>query len=193
MHILNSSGDIDARNALVNSGFWRVTVDGRATVAMAELIEQIRTLKAAGADVRIVAMDADWSKGKTPGTRDETMAANIEAALDAMDENGKVIILAGDVHTSRVEKHPFAGYTPMGYLLATKSVIAFNASHDGGTSSTYGAPAEGRSFSPSIGAIGAKERALSLFGKPDGAGYAGIYHVGRISASPHVAKAWLGL
>ena len=36
--------------------------------------------------------------------------------------------------------------TPMGYLLTTDSVMAFDTSIDGGTASTYGAPPAGHVF-----------------------------------------------
>ena len=63
---VESSGDTVARLALVDSDFWRKTLDGRATVAIADLIEQVRSLKSAGAIASIVAMDNGWGDANLP-------------------------------------------------------------------------------------------------------------------------------
>ena len=61
---VESSGDAAARLALVDADFWRKTPDGRATVAMAHLIERVRSLKSAGATASIVAMDNGWGAAR---------------------------------------------------------------------------------------------------------------------------------
>lgn len=186
---LDSGGDSAARHALVESDFWRKTLDGRATVAMANLIEHVRSLKSAGAKVSIVALDNGWGAASQPGTRDEVMASAVGEAIKRLGPRGVVVVLAGNVHTARVEKFPdFPVDTPMGYLLKTDGVIAFDGSIDGGTASTYGAVPTGRVFHKSHSGSPTEVRAFTRFSQPDDRGYSGTFHVGRISASPHVAK-----
>lgn len=190
---LESSGDMTARLALVGDDFWRKALDGRATLAMIDLIERVRLLKSVGMDMQLIAMDKAWSNPeRLPGTRDETMARLVNDAAGQLAARGVVIVLAGNVHTSRVEKYPhFKADTPMGFLLKVGPVLAFNVSHDGGTASIYGAPPEGKHLPARSSEV--KARSFELFKEIDELGYSGKFHVGPINASPHVARAWLGL
>ena len=72
---------------------WREPMhDGRDSEAMAALIERIRALRAAGADVSVAMFDASGD-----GERDARMAASLRRAI-AAHPRARVLVLTGNVH-----------------------------------------------------------------------------------------------
>ncbi len=185
---LNSSGDDKAKRALIDSLFWRKALDGRATMAMLGLIEQLRSYKANGASVQIMAMDQPLGAMKKIETKDETMASVVDAAV-ASNPKAITLVLAGNIHTRRVERHPdFQIDPPMGYLLKTRDVLSFDAAFTGGKASTNKAPPGGEIFGANVemkDALGPRRFVQST--EPIEGGYDGTFFVGSISASPHAA------
>lgn len=95
---LASDGTHADRLALLRGSFWQSNFqDGRASTAMANLMENLRRLNAETNAVRVVAMD-----GGLPGMkRDESMARTLEATM-GRSASDKWVALVGNVHAAKV-------------------------------------------------------------------------------------------
>lgn len=94
---LQSSGDAASRRELLTGIHWQPRfMDGRSSIAMLELIERVRVLRADGLPTELLAFDG-WEKGRS---RDAVMAANIRAAL-AHDDASRMVILVGNAHADK--------------------------------------------------------------------------------------------
>jgi hypothetical protein len=116
---LDSSGGAAAEARLTEGAFWRPErQDGRSSIAMLNLIEQVRALRASGYKVRIIAYD---SKSGTPAQeRDRVMARNL-AAVAGREPRNFLVALSGNVHNRLTRGVSWdKEYEPLGYLL-TKS------------------------------------------------------------------------
>lgn len=90
---LASEGTAADRAALLAGRHWtEPTHDGRDSQAMAALIERIRALRAAGADVAVAMFDVSGG-----GDRDARMAKSLRAAI-AAHPAARVLVLVGNVH-----------------------------------------------------------------------------------------------
>lgn len=100
---LDSSGDVAARDALRTSSFWTVRDnqhDGRRSRDMLDLIESVRVLKEHGRNVSVLGYDVDFSDGSNQ-VRDDALAAELRRAYRRLPVDGKMLVLAGNVHAMR--------------------------------------------------------------------------------------------
>ena len=192
---LDSGGGSAAEARLTEGAFWRPRLqDGRPSVAMLHLIEQVRALRASGYKVRIVAYD---SKPGTPSQeRDRVMAQNL-AAVAGREPGNLLVVLSGNVHTRLTRGVSWNNeYEPMGYLL-TKSisssrVISLNMAHGGGEAWGCRSPSPDSdevtcapySYRPQVGATAWSVKLNVVSGAP----FSGTYGVGRITVSPPVKE-----
>lgn len=102
---LRSSGEPADRTKLLTGPFWNQMRDGRSSQAMLQVIESVRTSKAAGADVDIFAMEPDYGSQMDAVKRDgfmnvkeSGMAQSIRAAMDHGKPSQLVIALMGNFH-----------------------------------------------------------------------------------------------
>ena len=188
------AGDADAVAQISKQTLWSGKfTDGRFTRAIYELILRARDMRAAGLAVQLRAIDASsremevaHREGRLMYARDERMAANASTIVRALPKDGVLVIMAGNIHTSRVMEPLGPGVRvapPMGYLLDSQGVISLEFGHLGGTASVYGAPASGRAFGTS--SVAGTVWSIELFGRPNDRGLNGKYLVGPITASPH--------
>ncbi len=99
---LTSAGSQTDQQALFN-GKWLATMqDGTHSVAMLALIESVRQLRQAGADVGIFAFSN--SKQQTQ-ERDDAMADNLSAAFNRTP-NAIFVVLTGNTHAQRRPDEP---------------------------------------------------------------------------------------
>jgi hypothetical protein len=90
---LASKGAAADRTDLIAGTHWTEPKhDGRDSRAMAALIERMRALRAAGADISIAMFDAPGA-----GERDARMAASLRRAIAAHPKS-RVLVLTGNVH-----------------------------------------------------------------------------------------------
>lgn len=90
---LASRGTPADRADLLAGEHWTEPMhDGRDSVAMAGLIERVRALRAAGADISIALFDAPGN-----GERNARMAASLRGAIEAHPQS-RVLVLTGNVH-----------------------------------------------------------------------------------------------
>lgn len=187
---LDSGGGAAAEAQLTEGAFWhREIQDGRSSMAVLQLIEQARALRAAGAKLRIVAYDA---KPGLPGQeRDRVMARNL-AAVAGREPKNLLVLLSGNFHNRLTRGTSWdQEYEPMGYLL-TKSIsssriISLNVAHEGGEGWVcVEQPPDSKltckalPFKPETGA---PAWSVKLTAEPNSP-YSGTFGVGRISASP---------
>lgn len=117
---LASDGGPDARAALLSDRFWRFG-DGRASAAMLGLLERLRSMKAAGAPIRLLAFVPVVARTATQTPYERAMAANWSNAL-ADAPAGRLLVLVGNIH-SRVA--PYRDFEPAAMHLPRAQTLTF--------------------------------------------------------------------
>lgn len=128
---LASDGDETARGTLVDGHFWtRPEHDGRDSIAMAQLLESLRALRAEGRDVRVLAFDCPAREGET---RDSAMARCIDEGIVA-NRGARTIVLTGNYHARIGIGAPWdATLEFTGYGLRQHDPVAIDITASGGT------------------------------------------------------------
>lgn len=188
---LDSRGGKEAEARLIEGAFWHSkTKDGRSSLAMLRLIEQVRTLRAAGAKVQIVAYDSD----PLAQERDRIMAQNLSNAIAGKPKN-LFIVLSGNNHTRLTRGNQWnKEFESMGYLLAKSNngsqLFSLNMSHEGGEAwicieepPDFNTVCKAKRLKPYTGAPAAWSVKLTAEANTP---YSGAFGVGVISASPPV-------
>lgn len=180
---LASDGSAERRRALVAGTWWQDRYqDGRRSVAMADLLEALRGLRAAGKPLDVVVIDPG---GTDQETREAGMARNVIAARRAHPD-AALIVLAGNSHTSKHEQpyRPGFPWMAMRVIAAGIPLTSLFARWEGGTSWTcpdavveHCGPRELRGWP------GATANRIQLESEP-AAPYDGWLGVGAITASP---------
>lgn len=99
---LSSPGKRKDREQFINSEFWRSDFqDGRASVAMFDLIDRVRELRTQGASISIVADD-----GFQQQDRNRAVAERILQIRD-QDSGAAIVALFGNYHTGKAVGTPF--------------------------------------------------------------------------------------
>lgn len=167
-----------SREEIARLPFWAKDYqDGRASIAMLDLLEELRKRKVAGENVEVILLD----KPQDFARRDQEMADRLLSAVEASPENF-FVTLTGNLHNRTAPESGRMGARVV-EKLGRARVVSLNVSHTGGSAwiceATAGCgPLElggrGEGSAPSI----------QLFEEPDPRGYQGSYFVGAISASP---------
>lgn len=125
MRSRGSSGD---RRALLEGTFWS-SPDGRASVAMVQLVERARQLRQRGRAVRVVALD----KPDARPSRNAVMAASIRA-LHVQAPRARIVALLGNLHapSSPIPDRP-AWDQPVGVQLQDLAPLSVLALYQQGT------------------------------------------------------------
>lgn len=178
-----------ARSLLLAAGhFTDPWQDGRDSVAMVALLEDIRRWRASGAPIEVVAFDV--APGPKPRTDRE--AAMAEALADAASRRpgASVLIYTGNLH-SRTLPSPFApSRTPMGAHLKARfpALRTLDFASAGGTAwlcvMTEGGSGQICGEQRQGGTDRGPQPFVELWDEPDAGGHDGIYYLGPITASP---------
>ncbi|HEY0988074.1 MAG TPA: hypothetical protein VGD80_13515, partial [Kofleriaceae bacterium] len=103
---LASDGSPAKRSELVSGAWWQAPYqDGRRSVAMADLLEAMRALRAAGKPLEVVLIDEELEAA----AREQAMAQHVIAARRARAD-AALIVYAGDLHTRKAEVAGRRGY-----------------------------------------------------------------------------------
>jgi len=97
---LASDGGLAARDALLQTNFWITGKDGRASVAMLDMIEGLRRLRQAGYRLTVFPMQGrstDWHL-----RNDEKMADRIRAEFSARPTS-LILTLSGNIHNMKTK------------------------------------------------------------------------------------------
>ncbi|MES2318847.1 MAG: calcium-binding protein [Pseudomonadota bacterium] len=113
----DGDGSAVAKKQLLDSPFWsRAAQDGRSSHAMLALIESVRMQARSGRKIQLAAFDMNASQEKSGVSRDQSMAENLRAIIEA-NPSARVIALTGNYHARQADgapwnpKHRFmAGY-----------------------------------------------------------------------------------
>jgi hypothetical protein len=184
-----SAGTEHDRALLMESPFWRSPYpDGRSSEAVAQLLEQLRWLRAQGLDVEVFVFDHPELQGEA---REAAMARSVLSQVEAGPERF-FLVSTGNIHPRTRPGVPWdLGYRPMGYMLARSlpSLVSLDVAFDSGTA-----------WICSVGdTLECGERAtkgqdngnryfVSFFDQPSEAGFHGVFYVGAVSASPPAVR-----
>jgi hypothetical protein len=176
---LASAGSDADRAELLAGPFWVSGTDGRSSVAIAALLDDIRRARSAGMPLDVVLINEVGSSDPA-----DLMAGRIADAASSNDE-GIVVALMADIDAA-VTPVVVTSVAPVGQqvmaIIGTDRVVALDVVHAGGTAWAC-APTCGES---TVQGTGPSDPAFSLslhLGDPS-SGYHGEYSVGPLSASP---------
>lgn len=180
--------------ALRTSPFWsRKVQDGRSSQAMLSLLRQVRSLRAQGLSVFVIAIDGAAGKRKSNGTQDELMAANLTSALESHHQ-AHVVALLGSVHARRTAGSPYdSTFRSAVHLLSARPLLSLLMVHTGGEAWVcQGATMQELACGPTRrdGNQSAATTAPTVVLDPQAwPGYDGHFYVGPITASPPAVAA----
>jgi hypothetical protein len=186
---LASAGREEDREKLLAGPFWqRDYQDGRSSEAMADLIEELRRLKAAGQPVEVTLFDSNET-ADSGQERDREMAKRLTEAAESHPSD-VVLVLSGNLHARLKQGNEVdPDYQSLGYLvqqsLPDRTILALDFRSAGGSAwICLSAEAEDCQALELRGQGEEGERRLTLFEHPDQKGFDGSYFVGAMSASP---------
>lgn len=112
---------------LTGAGWWRNTrQDGRTSAAMLALLGQVRFLRAGGADIRLVPVDAELP----PELREAAMAARLRAQVQP---GRQLVALVGALHAVRSKGNRFnPQFESAAYLLGDQRPLSLTVGTAGG-------------------------------------------------------------
>jgi hypothetical protein len=192
---LTSEGTDSDWLKLMDAPFWRSPYpDGRSSEAMANMLEQLRQLRARGLDVEVFVFDHPKLQGQV---REEAMAATVMARLKHAPDRF-FLVVSGNIHPRTKPGLPWNGkYQPMGLLLSkhVKGVVALDMAYDSGSAWICAVDSKGVKDRLDCGVREAKGKDngdrffVHLWDGANDAGYHGVFYVGPVSASaPAVLK-----
>jgi hypothetical protein len=129
---LSSNGTVQDIKSFIGSRFWsNERQDGRTSVDMLRMYENIRRLRLSGSDINVVAIDDEVPVER----RDIVMAENLRTALHKGNGNGRqVVALIGGLHATRTKGNRFnSQYESTIYLLAAEKPLTLTVGTSGGT------------------------------------------------------------
>ncbi|MDH3743776.1 MAG: PQQ-binding-like beta-propeller repeat protein [Acidobacteriota bacterium] len=182
---LASAGTLVDRQAFLAGPFWQSGYqDGRASEAMATLLQDLQRLMASGEPLRVVLIDQRGARGED---REQAMADALAAAVSSAPE-GFTISLVGNLHAQLARGAGHGVDEPMALriaeLLPNSRVIALEVASSGGTAWVCGGH---RTSGCGLSALGGGEihrtERVSLDVQLVG-GFHGSLSVGTIHASP---------
>ncbi|RKH04343.1 hypothetical protein D7V97_25425 [Corallococcus sp. CA053C] len=195
-HFLQSQGQEADWLKLMESPFWRSPYpDGRGSEAVANMLEQLRQLRAQGLDVAVFVYDHPKLTGQQ---REEALAATVLSHVKAEPQRFH-LVMSGNVHSRTAQGLPWdKGYQPMGRLLKAqlKDVTALDMAYDSGSAWICAADQKGRKLDCGVKATKGKDNGdrffVHVWDSPNAEGYHGVFYVGRVSASEPAIQKGLG-
>lgn len=181
---LNSNGSPEAMAELVDGRFWlRPYQDGRSSLAMAELLQTLRGLRAKGLDLIVFTFDAPHLQGQA---REDAMAAVV--TREVQNHPGRFfLLLTGNIHNRLEPGVPWdPSFVPMGAKLQSSlpAVTALDMAYASGTAwiCTMGSKLD-CGIRPARGKDNGVRPFIHLWGARSEAGYDGVFYVGTVNAS----------
>ena len=188
---LASPGAPSDQDELLRGLFWRRPFqDGRSSRAIMDLIDRVRSLRAYGLFISVVAYDTEEAIGSE---RDARLATLWDQRRKALPEE-LFVILAGNTHTRTVEGTPWdKDFVPMAKRLVAseKSLLAFDLSYAPGKrwgcdlnrNAKLVCTVVGASPSERVAAAPGQTPYVKMFNEPTEQGYHGLLYVGALSPS----------
>ncbi|WP_332676635.1 hypothetical protein [Brevundimonas sp.] len=181
-----ATDDASAEALLHDTFFWETDPerqDGRSSVAMLEMMQSVRRLKAAGRDVTLRGFQPSNPR---PATFDQNyyeldMAVELAHAAAERPES-RVLVLVGNIHASKTRFDRF-DLMPAAAHLPRKATLTLNVAQQGGQS--WSCQAEGCRAHDSMERYDTTARGIVMGSAAEGA-YDGVIAVGPWTASPPV-------
>jgi len=127
-----SNGSDEDRRALLADDLWDPRyADGRSSTAMLDLVDRLRQLRQAGADIRIYCSQPE-SESLAPQWYDELARADGWARIAAENPGVPVLILVGTAHAA-LHDNARLGFLPAAGHLRPADVIAIGPTDEGGS------------------------------------------------------------
>ncbi|XXF75662.1 hypothetical protein P2318_21685 [Myxococcaceae bacterium GXIMD 01537] len=188
---LASPGAPADQDELLRGDFWRKPVqDGRGSRAMMELVDRVRSLRAIGMPISLLAIGIETSRGNP---REMAMADLLLEQRQRQRED-VLVVLAGNAHVRTQRGAPWdENFIPMAWHLshADASLVSFDLGYAQG--SRWGCELDrgGQLRCGVVGATPADRVAMpaglaphvKLFSKPTEEGFHGLLYVGALSPS----------
>lgn len=180
---LQSTDAPAARSTLLDTDFWRQGRDGRASLAMADMIDGFRRLRQAGYPITVFAMQgagADWYQ-----RNDEKMAFRIRKEFNARPTS-LILTLTGNIHSMKTKPEwlPAEVPAPIPTYLKDLSPATFDLTSTGG--SAWSCQKKCGVHSSPV-RPGPDEFVVTESGMKEA--YTGEINVGKTTASPPAAEA----
>ncbi|WP_342378842.1 hypothetical protein NVS55_05490 [Myxococcus stipitatus] len=195
---LESQGSEDDWLKLMESPFWRSPYpDGRGSEAMANLLEQLRLLRARGLDVEVFVFDHPKANGQE---REDAMAATVIHQVESSPKRFHMV-LSGNIHSRTKKGLPWDEQRrPMGYLVNERldDVVALDMAYDSGTAWICSVDGKGIRDRLDCGVRDTKGRNngdryfMHLWGSANAEGYHGVFYVGPVKASEPAVHRGMG-
>jgi hypothetical protein len=181
---LASDGGAAARAAALRDPWWHDRYqDGRRSVAMLDLLDTARRLRASGARIDVVCFDAAARDAREPDGREQAMARNLLAAR-AAHPDAALVAYAGNLHTRRAAFAAMPAEVWMAMRLAAAGVtfVTLDPRYAPGSAWICQGPTPD-DCGPRLVDGAAEASGIHLEASSDG-GYDGWFGVGAVSASP---------
>ncbi|NPC68598.1 hypothetical protein HPP05_02410 [Corallococcus exiguus] len=191
----SQGGEVDWLK-LMEAPFWRSPYpDGRGSEAVANMLEQLRQLRAQGLDVAVFVYDHPKLSGQQ---REDALTKTVLAQVKATPKRFHLVV-SGNVHPRTAKGLPWdKQYQPMGYLLKdqVEDVTALDMAYDSGTAWICAADAQGRKLDCGVKEAKGKDNGDRFFvhrwNSTNKEGYHGVFYVGHVTASEPAINKGLG-
>ncbi|NBD07466.1 hypothetical protein [Corallococcus silvisoli] len=191
---LRSQGEEVDWLKLMEAPFWRSPYpDGRGSEAVANMLEQLRQLRAQGLDVAVFVYDHPKLSGQK---REDALTQTVLAQVKATPERFHLVV-SGNVHPRTAKGLPWdKQYRPMGHLLKAQlsDVKSLDMAYDSGTAWICAAEEKGGKLECGVKEAKGKDNGdrffVHVWDSANKEGYHGVFYVGHVTASePAVLKA----
>ncbi|RKI50854.1 hypothetical protein D7Y27_01090 [Corallococcus sp. AB004] len=188
----SQGGDVDWLK-LMEAPFWRSPYpDGRGSEAVANMLEQLRQLRARGLDVAVFVYDHPKLSGQQ---REDALTKTVLAQVKAKPERFH-LVMSGNIHPRTAKGLPWdKQYQPMGYLLKdqVEDVTALDMAYDSGTAWICAANKQTSKLDCGVKEAKGKDNGDRFFmhtwNSTNKEGYHGVFYVGHVTASePAISK-----
>lgn len=177
-----SQGTSQDVERFTGGGMWRdARQDGRTSIDMLRMLQGVRSLRAGGADIRVVAIDS----AAPPARRDVVMAENLRSEL-RQGAGRQLVLLIGGLHAARSKGNRFnPHYESAVYLLADQKPLALTVGTAGGEAWVCrgDAPASCGATAWDINRVTPAPATAFLLAPPSPQ-FDGVFYVGATTASP---------
>jgi hypothetical protein len=177
-----SSGTPQDGERLTGTAFWRrAAQDGRTSMAMLRMLDRVRTLRAGGADIKVLGIDSDMP----PARRDGFMADKLRSALRE-GAGRQVVALIGGLHAVRNKGSRFNPHHESAiYLLADEHPLTLTVGTAGGTAWVCQGPSPASCHATAWDINRVAPTPATLFSlTPPSPQFDGVFFVGATTASP---------
>ncbi|NOJ92732.1 hypothetical protein HMI51_07280 [Corallococcus coralloides] len=191
----SQGGEVDWLK-LMEAPFWRSPYpDGRGSEAVANMLEQLRHLRAQGLDVAVFVYDHPKLSGQP---REDALTKTVLAQVSAKPERFHLVV-SGNIHPRTAKGLPWdKQYKPMGYLLKDQldDVTALDMAYDSGTAWICAADKQSSKLDCGVKETKGKDNGDRFFmhawSSANKDGYHGVFYVGHVTASEPAINKGLG-